>query len=111
MAYIKDYVDGIERDLQNVTANDGHPLVKKSILVQARKLGDIAEHNYKFLKEGMIDEIEELARFHAADVPVVHGDGTKSTDKMISMEELGKILCMVLKPENLEISEKRIDFT
>lgn len=106
MAYIKDYVDGVERDLQNVTANDGHPLVKTSIMVQARKLGDIAEHNYKFLKEGIIDEIEELAEFHAVTIPVVYEDGTEATDKMISIEELGKILYMVLKPESFEISEK-----
>lgn len=64
MAYIKDYADGVERDLQNVTANDGHPLVKTSIMVQARKLGDIAEHNYKFLKEGIIDKQDAVFYGH-----------------------------------------------
>ena len=109
MAYIKDYVVGIEKDLQNVTADDGHPLVKESILAQAKRLGDIAEHNYKLFKEGIIDEIQELARFHAISVPAAYVDNTESTDKMISIAELDAILYMVLNPENLEISERRIN--
>ena len=52
---IKDYVDGIERDLTNVTANEGHDLIKDSILEQAKRLADIATHNNEFLLM-MMDE-------------------------------------------------------
>ena len=40
----------------------------------------------------LLDEIEKLAEFHSVEVPVIYGDGTKSMEKMISMEELSKIL-------------------
>ena len=46
---IGDYINGIEMDLENVTANEGHDLVKTSILEQAKRLADIATHNNKFL--------------------------------------------------------------
>ena len=46
---IKDYINGIERDLTNVTANEGHDIVKDSILEQAKRLADIAVHNNEFL--------------------------------------------------------------
>lgn len=52
---IKDYINGIERDLTNVTANEGHNLVKDSILGQAKRLADIAVHNNEFLVM-MMDE-------------------------------------------------------
>lgn len=52
---IKDYVNGIERDLANVTENEGHDLVKASILEQAKRLADFATHNNKFLVM-MMDE-------------------------------------------------------
>ena len=51
MAYISDYVKGIERDLDNVSADNAHPLVKRSILSQAKRLGEIAENSYKFHKK------------------------------------------------------------
>ena len=38
------------------------------------------------------DEIMELARFHSIEVPMVYGDGMETTDKMVSLEELGRIL-------------------
>lgn len=37
-------------------------------------------------------EIEELARFHAIEVPVRYGDGEERTEKMISLNELSVIL-------------------
>lgn len=52
---IKDYVNGVEHDLENVAANEGHDLVKISILEQVKRLADIATHNSKFLVT-MIDE-------------------------------------------------------
>lgn len=52
---IKNYVDGIARDLENVTANPGHDLVKDSILEQSRRLADHATHDQKFLME-LFDE-------------------------------------------------------
>ncbi len=52
---IKNYVDGITRDLENVTANPGHDLVKDSILEQSRRLADHATHDQKFLME-LFDE-------------------------------------------------------
>lgn len=52
---IKDYINGIKRDLTNVTANEGHDLVKDSILGQAKRLADIAVHNNEFLVM-MMDE-------------------------------------------------------
>jgi hypothetical protein len=50
MAYIEDYIVGIKKDLENVTPNEGHSIVKHSILTQAERLADIAQHNYKFHK-------------------------------------------------------------
>lgn len=49
MAHIRDYLKGIERDLEYVTPVEGHRLVKPSILTQARRLADIADHNQKYL--------------------------------------------------------------
>ena len=92
---IRNYVNGIEHDLESVTANEGHVLVKDSILEQAKRLADIAVHNTKYRKEWfaeVTDEIKNLAGFHSVEIPVVYGDGTESTDKMVSLEELGRIL-------------------
>lgn len=50
MAYIEEYIVGIKKDLENVTPNEGHSIVKHSILTQAERLADIAQHNYKFHK-------------------------------------------------------------
>jgi len=52
---IKNYIDGIEQDLVNVTAKEGHDLVKVSIMEQAKRLADIAIHNKDFLIE-LMDE-------------------------------------------------------
>ncbi len=52
---IRDYVNGVEHDLERVTANEGHDLVKDSILEQTERLADIAIHNNKFLVM-MMDE-------------------------------------------------------
>ena len=52
--------------------------------------------------EEILEEIKELARFHSVDVPCVYYDGTKSIDKMISLEELNRILYEVGHPETDE---------
>ncbi len=52
---IRDYVNGVTHDLENVTANEGHDLVKASILEQTKRIADIAVHNNKFLVM-MMDE-------------------------------------------------------
>ena len=38
MAYIEDYIVGIKKDLENVTPNEGHSIVKYSILTQAEHI-------------------------------------------------------------------------
>lgn len=91
---IRDYVNGVERDLKNVTANEGHDLVKVSILEQTKRLADIAVHNTKYRKEWferVRSEIEELTKFHSIEI-MVYSDGKVTTDKMVSLEELGRIL-------------------
>jgi len=73
---IKDYVNGIDHDLESVIPKEGHDLVKASISEQAKRLADIATHNNEFL-EMMADEfltmienrydvvkIEEYEEFH-----------------------------------------------
>ncbi len=95
---IRDYVNGVERDLENVTANEGHDLVKDSILGQAKRLANIAAHNTEYRKEWFEEvmcEIKELAKLHSVEVPMVYGDGTETTDKMVSLEELGRILAEI----------------
>lgn len=95
---IRDYVNGVERDLENVTANEGHDLVKVSILEQTKRIADIAVHNTRYRKEWfeeVMGEIKELARLHSTDVPRVYGDGTETTDKMVTLEELGRILAEI----------------
>ena len=95
---IRDYVNGVEHDLENVTANEGHDLVKVSILEQTKRIADIAVHNTKYRKEWfeeVMGEIKELAKLHSIEVPMIYGDGTETTDKMISLEELGRILCEI----------------
>ncbi len=92
---VKDYINGIEQDLANVTANEGHDLVKDSILGQAKRLANIAVHNTEYRKEWfeeVMNEIKKLAKFHSVEVPMVYGDGTETTDKVVSLEELGRIL-------------------
>ncbi len=92
---IRDYVNGVEHDLENVTANEGHHLVKISILEQTKRIADIAVHNTKYRKEWfekVMGEIKKLAKFHSIEIPMVYGDGTETTDKMVSLEELEKIL-------------------
>ena len=95
---IRDYVNGVERDLENVTANEGHDLVKDSILEQTKRIADIAVHNTKHRKkwfEEVVGEIKELARFHSTDVPMVYGDGEETVDKMVSLGELSLILAEI----------------
>lgn len=95
---IKDYVNGIEHDLENVTANEGHDLVKDSILEQTKRIADIAVHNTRYRKEWFEEvrsRIEELARLHSTDIPMVYGDGEETVDKMVSLEELGLILAEI----------------
>ena len=61
----------------------------------AKRLADIAVNNTKYRKEWFAEvrsEIEKLTRFHSVEVPMVYGDGTETTDKMVSLEELGRIL-------------------
>lgn len=55
----------------------------------------VAVRNTKYSKEWfeeVVSEIKELAKLHSIEVPMVYGDGTETTDKMISLEELGRIL-------------------
>ena len=95
---IRDYVNGVEHDLENVTANEGHDLVKVSILEQTKRIADIAVHNTRYRKEWfeeVMSEIKELAKFHSIEVPMVYGDGTETADKMVSLEELGRILAEI----------------
>lgn len=61
---IGDYINGIERDLTNVTANEGHDLVKDSILEQAKRLADIAVHNNKFLIMMMDEFLTIIENYH-----------------------------------------------
>jgi len=42
--------------------------------------------------EDIREEIETLAKLHSIEVPMVYGDGEETTDKMVSLEELGRIL-------------------
>ena len=54
--------------------------------------------NTKYRKEwfiGVRDEIEKLAKFHSVEVPMVYGDGEETVDKMVSLEELGRILAEI----------------
>lgn len=95
---IRDYVNGVEHDLENVTANEGHDLVKDSILEQTKRIADIAVHNTRYRKEWfeeVMGEIKELAKFHSIEVPMVYGDGEETVDKMVSLEELGRILAEI----------------
>lgn len=95
---IRDYINGVEHDLENVTANEGHDLVKDSILEQTKRIADIAVHNTRYRKEWFEEvagEIKELARLNSVEVPMVYGDGTETTDKMVSLEELGRILAVI----------------
>jgi hypothetical protein len=43
------------------------------------------------------EEIYELARFHAKNVPILYGDGEETVEQMISLEELDKILFMIFE--------------
>lgn len=52
---VKDYVNGIDYDLESVIPKEGHDLVKVSILEQAKRLADIATSNNEFF-EMMADE-------------------------------------------------------
>lgn len=61
---IKNYIDGIARDLENVTANPGHDLVKDSILEQSRRLADHATHDQKFLMELFDEFLSMLEKRH-----------------------------------------------
>ena len=66
-------------------------------------IADIAGHNTRYYKEWFEEvagEIKELARFHSIEVPMVYGDGTETTDKMVSLEELGRILAEI--EDNIE---------
>jgi len=101
MTSINDYINGIERDLRNVTANEGHALVKQSILSQVNRLGDIAHNSYRLMKNGIANEIEELAKFHSIDVPVSYG-GVQTTTKMVSIDELKSILYEVFDEDNID---------
>ena len=50
-------------------------------------------------KKSVIKEIKRLAEFHSVEVPIVYGDGTEATDKMLPLDELSKILFCVLEGE------------
>ena len=65
---IKNYIDGIEQDLGNVTANAGHELIKVSIMEQAKRLADIATHNNDFLIDFMDEFLTMLEqRYNVVD--------------------------------------------
>ena len=65
MGHIKEYVAGIKRDLEHVIPEEGHKHVRESIAVQAERLGDIAEHNTKYLTEMMNEFLSLIERRHA----------------------------------------------
>ena len=69
MAYIEDYVNGISHDLENVIPKEGHPLVIDSIKEQARRLGNIATHNNKYLVMMMEEFLPMLEERYHMDVP------------------------------------------
>ena len=47
----------------------------------------------------IINEIKHLAEFHSVEVPCVYGDGTCSFDKVVTLDELNKILYEVSHSE------------
>lgn len=58
----------------------------KNIFLDGKRLVDVKE---------VCDEIRELARLHSTEVPAVYCDGTETTDRIISLEELGRILAEI----------------
>lgn len=61
-------------------------------------IADIDVNNTRYRKEWfeeVMGEIKELAKFHSVEIPMVYGDGTETTDKMVSLEELGRILAEI----------------
>lgn len=89
---IKDYINGIEHDLANVTVNEGHDLVKDSILGQAKRLADIAIHNNEFLVMMMDEFLTIMEDYH----DIVH-IGEYDTWERIPHEQLIKEFNVYLK--------------
>lgn len=89
---IKDYVIGIEHDLESVTANEGHDLVKDSIIAQVKRLADIATHNNEFLIMMMDEFLTMLENQH----DIVH-IGEYDTWERIPHEQLMKDFNTYLK--------------
>ena len=51
----------------------------------------------------LYDEIMEIVRFHAVEIPVVYGDGEKSTAKYVPLEEVGMALAILEDRTNAEL--------
>ena len=88
MAHIQDYVNGVERDLNHITPHEGHPHIKQSIMLQVRRLADIAEHNQKYLRP-IAEDILELSVEKSVNRPLGIND---TDDKFISISDLKLIL-------------------
>ncbi len=89
---IKDYVIGIEHDLKSVTTNEGHDLVKDSIMGQVKRLADIATQNNEFLVMMMDEFLTMLENQH----DIVH-IGEYDTWERIPHEQLMKDFNTYLK--------------
>ena len=80
---IKTYVDGITRNLEDVTANEGHDLVKDSIKEQVFRLADTATHNKKYLVDMMEEFLTMLENRHdIVDFKGCDHDGSDRWDKV-----------------------------
>ena len=93
MNHIEMYVNGINHDLEKVTAIDGHPLAIDSIKEQARRLGAIAEHNNKYL----VDMMNEFYDVLTEKYEVVELGECDSDFHIISKEEFIRVFETYLK--------------
>ena len=55
-------------------------------------LCDVAEST---IKDNMASAVREAAKLYSVEIPCTYCDGTQTTDKMISLEELGRILTAI----------------
>ena len=67
-------------------------LINRSLNEEIETLFVPTEQRYFLIRSS---SIKELAKFHSIEVPMVYGDGTETTDKMVSLEELGRILAEI----------------
>jgi len=57
----------------------------------------IKEELYVSLEKvkALVNEVRKLAEFHSVDVPMIYDDGTETSEKAITIEELNRILDFV----------------